>query len=1064
MSKTAAGIQKATSPIDINNLNALQSNVGYSDYNPDFNKEGTEFPKGTGKNSVYESGFLWGGYVHGDPQVRVGGSAYISGLQPGPILSNGQPADPNDPRWSIYRVRPDVYPGGPDVDLSGDAASESFWNPSSPVSAAQVKEQYDNDWTNWPAAGTSNDLGAPFTDINKDGIYEPDVDIPGVPGADQTTYYVANDQDPNLTVGIYGTQPLGLEIHVTMWAYAQQGALGDMYFKKWQIINKGFQQNNIDSMFVSYWADVDLGSSGDDLVGCDTTLSLQYTYNGEASDGTYAPLPPPALGFDFFQGPIVNGLPTDSAIFKGRIIHGKKNLPMTAAYFFINNDPNFGDPPQGQPTGSTQFYHFFNGEYGLSGNPFIDNNNKATKFAFYGDPVAQTGWLDGVALPPADRRQGMASGPFNMAPGDTQEVVVAEIDAGAVPSVNYLQAVSLLKVYDKTAQNAYDHFFNLPSAPPPPQVSAVSLNKKVVLDWGENPGKVSATENLVIHDLIDSVDPSGGGEYKFEGYNIYQLPYFGASKDQAKLIGTYDVINGVSTIPFVDPVTRTVEPSISTQFGTDSGIKRFFVDSIDAFNSNKPLVNGVQYYFAVTAYSYNPKGVPQSLENPISIITVIPNGPAPGSSYSSANDTIKTNHTSGSSDGLVIPIVVDPKKLTGNTYNISFSEDADTNSATYGQTVWNLKNDAGTVLLSNQKQILPGNITSDAPIFDGVQIIVEGPPLAGTNFTSTGDRWLSGSAANGGELMFGAAFLGPNFVGSSVAPPDFKSIRIDVYKVESYTDVNGNGAYDVGEPYVVNPDSGQLVNLYTGFGSGTWEKTALAPFKVFDISTDPPRQLDVIVRDRDANGQWDPDDGIIQFNYVFVMDTPYDPTGNDWNPTAGGTDFMADAGNGTEPIQWAFWWTPRSGNEPMSADFSMTFTAPKVNTSTDQFSFTAAKPVIGDIQLAKQGVNMINVFPNPYYGVNSQETNKYNRFVTFSHLPQNATIRIFNLAGTLVKTIDHTSTSGTTEQNEQWHLTNESGLPVSSGLYIAFIEMPEVGTTKILKFSIIQEQQMPDRF
>ena len=79
------------------------------------------------------------------------------------------------------------------------------------------------------------------------------------------------------------------------------------------------------------------------------------------------------------------------------------------------------------------------------------------------------------------------------------------------------------------------------------------------------------------------------------------------------------------------------------------------------------------------------------------------------------NDTIKTNHTSGSSDGLVIPIVVDPKKLTGNTYNISFSEDADTNSATYGQTVWNLKNDAGTVLLTNQKQILPGNITSDAP-------------------------------------------------------------------------------------------------------------------------------------------------------------------------------------------------------------------------------------------------------------------------------------------------------------------------------------------------------------
>ncbi len=86
--------------------------------------------------------------------------------------------------------------------------------------------------------------------------------------------------------------------------------------------------------------------------------------------------------------------------------------------------------------------------------------------------------------------------------------------------------------------------------------------------------------------------------------------------------------------------------------------------------------------------------------------------------------------------------------------------------------------------------------------------------------------------------------------------------------------------------------------------------------------------------------------------------------------------------------------------------------------------------------------------------------NKYNRFVTFTHLPDKATIRIFNLAGVLVKTIEKTDAG----QFQRWDLANESGLPVASGLYIAYIEMPDVGTTKIVKLAVIQEQQILDRF
>jgi hypothetical protein len=110
--------------------------------------------------------------------------------------------------------------------------------------------------------------------------------------------------------------------------------------------------------------------------------------------------------------------------------------------------------------------------------------------------------------------------------------------------------------------------------------------------------------------------------------------------------------------------------------------------------------------------------------------------------------------------------------------------------------------------------------------------------------------------------------------------------------------------------------------------------------------------------------------------------------------------------------------------------------------------------------LAKSQVDQINVFPNPYYGVNTEELNKYNRFVTFSHLPAKATVRIFNLAGVLVKTIQKDDQG----QFLRWDLQNNSGLPVASGLYIAYMELPDLGTTKIVKVAIIQEEQILDRF
>lgn len=119
---------------------------------------------------------------------------------------------------------------------------------------------------------------------------------------DQTLWAVFNDggRHEYHTYG-GGTASLGVEMQATFWGYDLPGALGNTIFCKWLIINKS--PNLIGSTYVSLWADPDLGGASDDLVRCDTILSLGYCYNATNADNTYGNSPP-AVGFDFLQGPL----------------------------------------------------------------------------------------------------------------------------------------------------------------------------------------------------------------------------------------------------------------------------------------------------------------------------------------------------------------------------------------------------------------------------------------------------------------------------------------------------------------------------------------------------------------------------------------------------------------------------------------------------------------------------------------------------------------------------------------------------------------------------------------
>lgn len=1040
------------------NINKIGTYI-YNDGKADVigSSAGYYYPILGGKTANFQSGFLWGGYIGdvADNKLDVGGTVYRTALTPGRILSDGTPESATADGVRIYRVRKDYKTGS----LSQEAQDES-------KSAEQIYAQYEKDWNEWPG-----DQGAPFTyGVDAAGVqrtsgsYNPNFDTPGVKGADQTIWYVANDLSTTQAGTFYGATPMGVELQCTVWGYKQSGALGQMLFKRYIMINKNPQGKAFNKFYVAYWSDTDIGGGSYDLIGCDTTTSLFYTYSGVTSNVQYGTIPP-ATGFDFFQGPRYHtGNLQDSAVWKGKWIKGWKNYALTAHTYFINSSATLGDPDQGSAQGIRQWYNLFEGKGSITGAPFVDpNTGQASKFLFPGDPVTGTGWLDSD---PGDRRNEGISGPFTLAYGDTQEVVVAQMSAGGETGIDNIGAVKELKRIDQIAQVAFDRFFELPTAAPMQVVSLTPYDKKVVLNWGTDVIAAQNTENF----SYELKTPGLTTYYNFQGYNVYQLPTKSASISEAIKLKTFDIIDTVTSITDLSSNNEAglLLPVVVAN-GTNSGLQRSLIDSVDAF-TKAPLVNGTEYYFAVTSYSYNPS--PQFgskvLENPLTIITVIPQALKPGVILNAQIGTVVPfTRTAGTSDGTVTVTVADPLKVTGDNYKVTIENVA-------GKLLWKLTDATkNKVLLSNQKE---GN----AAYADGLLVRLNGAsPAIKSNATNAAAGLVE--TAYAGVKLTAAQYdvAGTEFKGNTVWH-SLNSTQTVRYLVSAG---GGSGTLDRLTRSVANAVPYDYALIWTGTEStdndwGVWYfdngKIGKVPFQLWRYTPgtqDSVRLIPDLYTGGAVGGGAGGDEGIFKLkdydaayggkpctDWIYWY---YDSNGYDAFATACAAGDETAANNFGEVEYWSrmiFLDYYESGNLPPRGTVVRIYTT-KPNTVTDAFSFTA--PSVGfDLSKAKDDVEKINVFPNPYYGVNPREINKYSRFVTFSHLPNTATIRIFNLAGQLVRTINKNSQ----DQFQQWDLLTDNNFPVASGLYIVYVDMPDLAKSKILKVAIIQEQQILDHF
>lgn len=686
----SATLNKATdrvtnSLINIGNWGYWFANTGVSAHDPFTGSSGGYFPRGTA-GAIYRDGLVWGGIVD-DPdtsktRLRVGGNTYRCGTQPG-----WYGGSPSDDRARLYRIRLDW------ARLDHNAlildAAEMYNAAPEDVTKFQTDnliKQYKTDWKEWPV-----DLGAPYYDVNDNGSYDPVLDenempiipeydednnliaggdYPGLADADQVVWFVINDNNSGNTIFLSGSSPIGLEVQTTVWAYNQPTtSLGQVVFKKYKILNKSGCR--IDSMYACQWSDPDLGDYGDDLTGCDVDLSLMFAYNGYPSDNSYKSfnLPPAAVGYDFFQGPIVDGAPGDTAVFDLKKWPGKKNLPMTS-YGYFGSGTKWTDPDMGKYTGTLQWFNLLRG-YAPT-DDIIDptyfkvttgpNEGMDTMFPLSGDPVTGEGDVDGIKYKRGDRRMLQSTGPFVMENGDVQEIVVAVI--GGMGGDN-IQSLDVLKIRDNIAQDAYNSLFMaVPKPPAQPNVQATVYSDKITLDWSWDQDAIDKTEVPIIIG------------YEFEGYNVYQLPsaIAGVDDKRAKRIATYDLVNGIREIysPVFEPSTgKFVDWPV--QLGEDTGIKRFETITKDHIN-DLPFYKGSTYHFAVTTYNYDPNlTIDRALESaPVKFSLTIQDEKPGDELFNDGEEQFGTNHETGVAGASVNFKVINPEQLTGDDYEVFF--------------------------------------------------------------------------------------------------------------------------------------------------------------------------------------------------------------------------------------------------------------------------------------------------------------------------------------------------------------------------------------------------------
>jgi len=269
----------------------------------------------------------------------------------------------------------------------------------------------------------------------------------------------------------YDLRPLGVRVEQRTYSWG----IDDYIYFNYKI--KNMNDFPLDSVFIGYFMDNDIGFADDDLIGFDRQLNLGYSYDFDLMETGWQT----SAGY---IGSIFVETPQDTV--EGEL----KQLGLTGFQTWIRSDLGVSE--------------------GFTGD-VDDDGVDHLKYA----ELAMVDSFE-VFENPQDVRQLACSGPVKrLEPGEEISVTLA-IVAGA--------SLAELKANTRAAVQKYNSGFIGPEPPSSPGLTAVPGHNRVYLSWNNDP--------------LDDVDPYTG-EQDFEGFRVYRSP--SGLQDTWELLADYDV-------------------------------------------------------------------------------------------------------------------------------------------------------------------------------------------------------------------------------------------------------------------------------------------------------------------------------------------------------------------------------------------------------------------------------------------------------------------------------------------------------------------------------------------
>lgn len=638
-------------------------------------------------------------------------------------------------------------------------------------------------------------------------------------------------------------------------------------------------------------------------------------------------------------------------------------------------------------------------------------------------------------------------------------------------------------------QRIYDENYQFAQAPIKPTLWAYPGDGKVTLYWDrvseESYDSFFETNDFQGYKLYRSTDPNFRDV--FTGTDAFGSKTFNIP------IAQWDKIDGIEGVsPYVD------NTGTGFYLGEDTGLTHSFVDS--------GLVNGVTYYYAITGYDVG--GEVEGLvipptENSISIsaidgeiitldkntVVVTPNQSSPGFEEAEISELI---HTQGTSSAEVIAKILNSFEYTEDrTYRFEFysweSDEID-NDLDWKRWVDLNANDVYDFGVDQAFDDVGSDGNPDVFDADGTQ--GNGKPDAGEPNVDENDpdefdleAYFTTSAfsvyeiiGNEVDTIFYKNTDVPNILESTENKVDF------INGMEFYVRNPSQVDYDpIASGWEIEHDSTMTISasLFSS-GGGALLGTRLSydysiEFGVKDSSiafgaTIQPKETNFKIRNLDLGTD-------AEFIFIEDVDTVYT---NEGEIDYAKSNLEGEFDNGDRIVLQDV--NPVNGEKELSWFFKSFLSVtkeirPEVG---DKWFFRTKKPLHGgnenrvdvgdiyeitikkadvDLEVAKNSLDKIKVVPNPYVA-NSifdkphiERSIGRERRIRFTHLPQKATIRIFNVRGELVQTLNHDSTAE--DGDQEWNLRNRNNQDVAFGLYFYHVDAPGVGEKKG-KFALIK--------